>query len=288
MPFKTKPTLLATLLLTVLSVLATTAIADVPRNWGLNFQPAATDQAERMHDFHNLLVVIITLITFFVLALMIYVMVRFRASRNPVPTRTSHNTLVEVIWTVVPVIILVLIAIPSFKLLYYLDRTDQAEMTLKIIGRQWYWSYEYPDQGNFTFDSTMVPESETKPGQHRLLEVDNQIVLPVDTNIRLLFTASDVLHSWTVPAFGVKQDTIPGRTNESWVRITREGTFYGQCSELCGVGHAYMPIAVRAVSKAEFEQWTAEARQKFARIDDPQQQVAQMTAQPTAGSPAAR
>lgn len=275
MPFSRKASIAGALALACLPALAPAAIGAVPRNWGLGFQEAATEQAQRLNDFHNMLVVIITAISFFVLALMVYVIIRFRASRNPVPTRTAHNTVVEVIWTVVPVIVLVLIAIPSFKLLYWLDRTDQAEMTLKIIGRQWYWSYEYPDQGNFTFDSTMIPEAEIKPGQYRLLEVDNRVVLPVGVNIRLLFTASDVLHAWTVPAFGVKMDSIPGRTNESWVRIAKEGVFYGQCSELCGVGHAYMPVAVEAVSRERFDAWVREARQRFARVDQPEQRVAE-------------
>ena len=274
MPLKTKTGLLAMVTLACLAALATSAIGAVPRPWGLDFQEPATEQARRLQDFHDMLVVIITLIAFFVLALMVYVVLRFRASRSPVPTRTAHNAVVEVIWTVVPVIILVLIAIPSFKLLYWLDRTDEAEMTLKIIGRQWYWSYEYPDQGNFTFDSTIIPETEIKPGQYRLLEVDNRVVLPIDTNVRLLFTASDVLHAWAVPAFGVKMDSIPGRTNESWVRIEKEGVYYGQCSELCGVGHAYMPIAVEAVSRERFQSWVREAQQKFARIVAPERALA--------------
>lgn len=278
MPFKRKPTLVAALALVGGVTLASGAIGAVPRNWGLGFQDAATDQAQRLHDFHNMLVVVITVIAFFVLALMVYVSMRFRASRNPIPTRTAHNTVIEVLWTVVPVVILVLIAIPSFKLLYYLDHTDNADMTLKIIGRQWYWSYEYPDQGNFTFDSTMVPETDIKPGQNRLLEVDNRIVLPVGKNVRLLFTASDVLHSWTIPAFGVKMDAVPGRTNESWVRIDREGVYYGQCSELCGVGHAYMPIAVEAVSKEKFDAWLAEAQKKFAKVEEPERKLADAAA----------
>ena len=274
MPFKTKPFFL--LSVAVLVTLASTAIGAVPRNWGLGFQEPATEQARTLQDFHNMLVVVITAIAFFVLALMVYVVMRFRASRNPVPSRTSHNTVVEVLWTVVPVVILVLIAIPSFRILYYLDRTDKAEMTLKIVGRQWYWSYEYPDDGNFTFDSTLVPENEIKPGQYRLLEVDNRVVLPVGTNIRLLFTASDVLHAWAVPAFGVKMDNVPGRTNETWVKIEKEGVYYGQCSELCGVGHAYMPIAVEAVSKARYQEWTKQAQQKFARATEPERRVAEV------------
>lgn len=253
---------------------AGSALAAYPQPWEMMLQPAASSTAEQIADFHNMLLVIITLITLFVLGLLVYVMFRFSAKRNPEPTRTTHNTLVEVLWTVVPVIILVGIAVPSFKLLYYLDRTEEAEMTLKVIGRQWYWSYEYPDHGNFTFDSNMVPEDALEPGQLRLLEVDNRVVLPVDTNIRLLVTASDVLHSFAVPAFGVKKDAVPGRTNETWVRIDREGVYYGQCSELCGVNHAYMPIAIEAVSKERFAEWVQEAQAQFARIDAPEPRVA--------------
>lgn len=267
MPSKTKTAFMALLAAFCAAVLSAPAIGDVPRPWALGMQAPATEQARQLTDFHDLLVIIITGITLFVLVLLIYVVIRFRASANPVPSRTAHNTLIEVIWTVVPVVILVVIAIPSFKMLYWLDRAENPDMTLKVIGRQWYWSYEYPDNGNFTFDSTMVPENEIKGDQHRLLEVDNRIVLPVNTDIRLLITASDVLHAWAVPSFGVKMDAVPGRTNETWVRIEKEGVYYGQCSEICGVGHAYMPIAVEAVSKEKFEQWVSEAQQKYARVD---------------------
>jgi len=266
---------LRTVLMTAaLAVLAGPASAQQPRPWELGLQPAATPQAERIGDFHNLLLVIITVITLFVLGLLIYVMFRFNEKRNPEPTKTSHNTLIEVLWTGIPVIILVVIAVPSFKLLYYLDRTDEAELTLKAIGRQWYWSYEYPDNGNFTFDSLMLEDDQRQPEQPRLLATNNPIVLPVDTNIRLLITASDVLHSWTVPSFGVKLDAVPGRLNETWVRINHEGVYYGQCSELCGVRHAYMPIEVHAVSKEAYAAWVADAQQKFARADMPERRVA--------------
>ncbi len=241
--------------------------AAAPEPWQLGFQPSASPVMTEINDFHNLLLVIITLIAVFVLGLMLYVMVRFSAKRNPVPSRTAHNTVIEVIWTVIPIMILLLIAIPSFKLLYFMDRTVNPEITLKVIGHQWYWSYEYPDHGNFTFDSTMIPDKDLKPGQMRLLEVDNRVVLPVDTNIRVLFTATDVVHSWAVPAFGVKSDAIPGRLTETWVRIEREGVYYGQCSELCGVGHGFMPVTVEAVSKPAFDQWVNEAKKKFARLD---------------------
>lgn len=241
--------------------------AGQPSPWLLGMQPAIGPVAEEIHDFHDLLLWIITLISVFVLALLIYVMVRFRASANPVPSKTSHNTLVEVVWTVVPILILVVIAVPSFKLLYFADKTKEAELTIKAIGKQWFWTYEYPDNGNFTFDATMVADGDIKDGQLRLLETDNSVVVPVDTNVRLLVTAADVIHAWALPAFGVKKDAVPGRLNETWFRATREGTFYGQCSEICGAYHGYMPIRVEVVSKDAYAKWVEEAKQKFASVD---------------------
>ena len=258
---------LVALLVVLVAVVAGSAWADQPHPWQIGLQDAVTPVAEQLHWLHNILLIVITIITLFVLALLIYVMVRFREKRNPVPSMTTHNTTLEVAWTVIPVIILVLMAIPSFRLLYLQDRTANAEMTIKAIGRQWYWSYEYPDNGNFTFDAYLVKDKDLKAGQPRLLETDNAVVLPVDTNIRVLLTASDVLHSWTVPAFGVKTDAVTGRLNETWVRITKPGTYYGQCSELCGVGHAYMPIKVIAVSKEDFKKWVDEAQKKFNKAD---------------------
>jgi cytochrome c oxidase subunit II len=241
------------------------ALAAQPTPWQLGFQPPATPIMDRMESFHNLLLWIITVITLFVLALLAWVCVRFRASRNPTPSRRTHNTILEIAWTAVPVLILVVIAIPSFKLLYYQDVTPEAELTIKAVGHQWYWSYEYPDNGNFAFDAYMVADGDLQPGQPRLLATDNSVVLPVDTTVRVLVTATDVLHSWAVPAFGVKMDAVPGRINETWVRIEEPGTYYGQCSELCGTNHGFMPIMVEAVSKDEFEAWTREAQQEFAR-----------------------
>lgn len=246
----------------------------LPAPWKLGMQPAVSPVAAEMHNFHDLLLWIITLISVFVLALLVYVIVRFRASANPVPSKTSHNTLIEVAWTVVPILILIVIAVPSFKLLYYGDKTKQAELTIKAIGKQWYWSYEYPDNGNFTFDATLVQEADLKPGQHRLLETDNPVVVPVDTNIRLLVTAADVIHAWAMPAFGVKKDAVPGRTNETWFRAEREGTYYGQCSEICGAYHGYMPIKVQVVSKEAYAKWADEAKQKFATVDGPSPRLA--------------
>jgi cytochrome c oxidase subunit 2 len=199
---------------------------------------------------------------------LIYTIVRFRASANPTPTRTSHNTLLEIAWTAIPVLILVVIAIPSFKLLYLGDRTPNPEMTLKVVGHQWYWSYEYPDHGDLKFDSYMVPESDIKPGQRRLLEVDNKVVVPAGTNVRILVAGTDVIHSFFIPSLGVQIYAMPGRLNETWVNVDRPGVYYGQCNQICGVNHAYMPIAVEALSKQDFAKWVEDAKKKFAKAPD--------------------
>jgi cytochrome c oxidase subunit 2 len=248
---------------------AGTAGAGEPQPWQMGFQPAASPVMEEIHAFNNMLLWIISAIVVFVLGLLLYVMWRFSEKRNPTPSKTTHNTLVEVVWTVVPVIILVIIAIPSFRLLYFTDRDpeNEIEMTIKAIGHQWYWSYEYPDHGNFTFDAYMVADEDLEEGQKRLLSTDNAVVLPVDTNIRILVTASTVLHNFAMPSMGLKMDGVPGRINETWVRITKEGTFYGQCSELCGTGHSYMPIMIQAVSKDDFGKWVEEAKEEFARVE---------------------
>jgi len=251
------------------------ASADQPVPWQMGFQPAATPVMERIHELHSMLVVIIVAITLFVLALLIYVAVRFNEKANPVPSKTTHNTLLEVAWTVIPIIILVVISVPSLKLLYFMDKTHNPEMTLKVTGHQWYWSYEYPDDGGFTFDSVMVDEEDLEEGQTRLLTVDEEVVLPVDTDIRVLLTSDDVIHNWAVPSFGIKIDTVPGRTNETWVRISREGTFKGQCSELCGVNHGFMPISVKAVSKEAYKAWVIEAQEEYAKAGDSNIRVAQ-------------
>jgi cytochrome c oxidase subunit II len=231
-------------------------------------QPPAAPLAVQQHGFMGLMQWLITVIAVFVLVLLAYACWRFREDRNPVPSRRSHNTVLEVVWTAVPVLILVIIAIPSFKLLYFSDVVPKTDMTVKAIGRQWYWSYEYPDQGNFTFDAYMISDEELKDGQLRLLETDNRVVVPVDTNVRIQTTATDVLHSWTIQQFGVKVDAVPGHLNELWFRVTEPGTYYGQCSELCGVNHAFMPITVQALPKEEFEAWVKQAQQQFARVGD--------------------
>ena len=235
--------------------------------WQMGFQGAATPNMVDITWFHNdLLMPVITAITLFVLALMIWVVVRFNERANPVPSKTTHNTGIEVAWTIVPIIILAIIAVPSFKLLTTQRTIPVADMTLKITGHQWYWTYEYPDLDGLTFDSVMLEDDELEEGQHRLLEVDNRIVLPVDTTVRLIVTADDVIHAWAVPAFGVKIDTIPGRLNEAWFKTAQIGTFYGQCSELCGIRHAFMPIAVDVVSKEEWAAWQVKAKEEFAAL----------------------
>jgi cytochrome c oxidase subunit 2 len=217
-----------------------------------------------MHD--SVLLPIITVITLLVLGLLVIVMVRFNARSNPTPSRTTHNTTVEVLWTVVPIVILIAIAIPSFKLLYLQRVLPEADMTIKAVGHQWYWSYEYPDHGEFTFDSLMLEDDELGAGQPRLFAVDNPVVVPQGQVIRVQVTADDVIHDWAVPAFGLKMDAIPGRLNETWFKADKAGTYYGMCSELCGVRHAYMPIEVRVLPEAEFDRWVEQAQAEFAAV----------------------
>ncbi|MBL9011279.1 MAG: cytochrome c oxidase subunit II [Alphaproteobacteria bacterium] len=246
---------------------APSALAAVPEPWGIDLQPAATESADRINDFHNLLLYIIIGVTLFVLALLIVVMVRFNRRANPVPSKTTHNTLIEVVWTVVPVMILVVIAVPSFKLLYANEKIpSDIALTIKAIGKQWFWTYEYPDNGNFTFDATMLAD-DARGDQPRLLAVDNFMVVPEDTKVRVIVTASDVIHAWAVPAFGKKIDAVPGRLNELWFEARDPGIYYGQCSELCGANHAFMPIGVKVVTKEEYAAWVAQAQQEFGKAD---------------------
>ena len=246
-----------------------------PQPWQMDFRPSATPVMDDIIDFHNLLLVIEVLIVLFVLGLMVYICVKFNAKANPVPSKTTHNVFLEVVWTVIPIIILIVITVPSVKLLVFMDKApkEKVEMTLKVIGHQWYWSYEYPDAGDLAFDSNLIPDEEidASKGQIRLLEVDNRIAIPVDTTIRVLMTSDDVLHNWAVPAFGIKMDTVPGRINESWIRVpaARAGVYRGQCSELCGVNHGYMPIVIEAKSKQDFAKWLIKAKKEFANEASP-------------------
>jgi cytochrome c oxidase subunit 2 len=227
-----------------------------PHPWQLGLPAGATVVAQQLYGFHNgLLLPIITVIAAFVLLLLGYTAVRYRRAANPVASRTTHNTLIEVIWTAVPVIILVVIALPSFRILYYADRADKPEMTLKVTGHQWYWSYELPDQKVDDYISNLVPDDKIGGDRIRMLSVDYPLVVPVDTTIQVLITGADVIHSWLVAPLGVQKSAVPGRLNESWMRVDHEGTYFGQCTQICGDRHGYMPIEVRAVSKEKFAKW---------------------------------
>jgi cytochrome c oxidase subunit II len=238
-----------------------TAFAELgqPKPWEMTLQESASPVMDNIVWFHNFLLGLITIITLFVLALLVMVVVKFNARNNPVPSRTTHNTLIEVAWTLIPVLILVGIAVPSFRLLFLQLDVPKADLTVKATGKQWYWSYSYPDNGKFEFDSLLVQDK-----QPRLLGVDNEMVVPVNKVIRIQTTGADVIHAFAVPAFGIKIDSIPGRLNETWFKATKTGMFYGQCSELCGKDHAFMPIAVRVVSDQEFATWVEGAKKKFA------------------------
>ncbi|HEX3953712.1 MAG TPA: cytochrome c oxidase subunit II, partial [Stellaceae bacterium] len=233
-----------------------------PHPWQMGLQAGVTPVMDDIIWFHHFLLWIIVAITLFVLALLLVVIVRFNARRNPVPSRTTHNTFIEVIWTVVPVLVLVAIAVPSFRLLFYELKVPPADLTIKATGKQWFWSYSYPDQ-KIEFDSLLVQDKDLKPGQPRLLTVDNDLVVPVNKVVRVLVTGADVIHSFSVPSFGIKIDAIPGRLNETWFKAEREGTYYGQCSQLCGRDHAFMPIAVHVVSQKEFAAWLVTAKKNF-------------------------
>jgi cytochrome c oxidase subunit 2 len=238
-------------------------VVGVPHDWQVSFPPAYTPLMEKVESLNSLLLVIISLICVFVAVLLIYAVWRFHASRNPVATTTTHNTFIEIAWTVLPILILVFIAIPSFRLLYYGDKATDAAFTIKVTGHQWYWSYDYPDQGNFSVDSRILSEADRvkqKPEVPRMLAVDEEMVIPKDTTIRIIGTAADSMHGWTVWGFGIKKTVIPGRLNEGWINVHDEGFYFGQCSQICGNNHSYMPIAVRVVSKPEFDKWVEQKK----------------------------
>ncbi len=260
----------------VLAASAGAALAGIgqPTPWQIGMQGAVTPVMEDISGFNTFLFWITTAIAVFVMVLLAIIIVRFNARRNPVPSRTTHNTTLEVIWTIVPVLILLLIAVPSFRLLFVELDVPKPDVTIKATGKQWLWSYRYPDNGDFEFDSTVVQDKDLKPGQPRLLTVDNEIVVPVNKVVHVLVTGADVIHSFAVPSFGIRIDAIPGRINDTWFKATREGMYYGQCSELCGVNHSFMPIAVRVVSDQEFTTWAAQAKQKFAADAPPRTTLA--------------
>ena len=243
------------------------AFAAFPTPWQMTFQEAVTPVMERIIELHNNIMIVLSLVVLVVLSLLIYVCVKFNRKANPVPAKFSHNVTIEVIWTAIPVLIVAMIAIPTFKALRYAETTPKSELTIKVVGYQWYWNYSYPEYDDISFDSYIIPDEDIKPGQHRLLEVDNRIVIPENTVVKFLVTAGDVIHSFAVPAFGIKTDAVPGRTNETWIKVTKPGVYYGQCSELCGVNHGFMPIAVEVVSKERFQEWIAGAKMRFAAHD---------------------
>ena len=237
-------------------------------DWQLSFQNPATDLMKEVVTLHNGILIVMTVITLFVLFLLFYVSFRFSAKRNPVPSTTTHNTIIEILWTAIPIVILVVMAIPSFKLLYKQEKSDSYDMTVKVIGHQWYWEYEYPDHGNFYFESYMIEEEDLQKGDLRLLTVDNPLVIPANKNIQILITAGDVLHSWAMPSMGIKTDAVPGRLNETWINVKEPGTYRGQCSEICGRGHGFMPVVVKVLPENEFMAWVNEAKNNYAVNED--------------------
>ena len=241
--------------------------ASEPLPWQLGLQPPAGSIATMANDLHNLLLVVITAISLFVLFLLIYVCVKFRADKNPNPSKRTHNSVLEVLWTVIPVLILVAIAVPSFRLLYYLDKQIEPDMTIKVTGIQWYWNYEYPDQ-NLGFDSYMISDEDLQPGQKRLLDVDNPLVLPEGSKVKVLIAGNDVLHSFFVPSLAVQEYTVPGKLNEVWMDIPKgEKTYYGQCNQICGINHSYMPVVIKVLTKENYETWLKKARTEFALVE---------------------
>jgi cytochrome c oxidase subunit 2 len=237
-------------------------------NWQMGFNESVTTvMSDIVHLHDRILLPIIVAISVFVLFLLLYSIFKFRASKNPIPSKTSHNTFIEIMWTVIPCLILIVIAVPSFRLLYKQDIIPKADVTIKATGYQWYWGYEYPDQ-NIAFDANMIDTKNLKSNQPRLLETDNHVVVPVNKVIKVLITANDVLHAWAVPSFGVKRDAVPGRINETWFKAEKEGVYYGQCSELCGSRHAFMPITVRVVSDKQYNEWLKESKIKFAKYPE--------------------
>lgn len=250
-------------------LLARPALAQAPRNWQLGFQTAHSPTQAGIEGLNSLVLWLMTFVTIFVAVLLLYVVWRYRASKHPVPSRVSHHTALEVAWTVIPVLILIAIAIPSFRLVYFQDRTDAADLTIKVTGHQWYWEFGYPDQGGFSFSSYMIPDDQ-QPGHLRHLDVDNRVVVPVGKNVRLLTTSGDVIHSFFIPSLGVQRYAIPGRTIETWVRVDKPGVYYGECNQICGTNHSVMPISVQALDEKDFEAWVAQAKVKFANGSRPE------------------
>lgn len=230
----------------------------MPYKWQFGLQDSASLLMDATVRFHNIMLVIMFAIMLVISSLLIYILFRFSKERNPSPSKFSDNLALEIGWFVVGFAICMVILVPSINLLKQEEHIPKSDMTIKVVGHQWYWSYYYPDYGTVGFDSNI--RHDIKPGEHRLLEVDNQLFVPVGINIRFIITSSDVIHSWAIPSLGIKKDAIPGRLNETWVNIKKPGLYYGQCSELCGFAHGFMPIAIKAVTKDEFEKWIKEVK----------------------------
>jgi len=245
------------------------AWAQTPQPWQLGFQPAGSPTQAAIEGLHSLVLWLMAFVTLFVAFLLLYVVWRYRASKNPVPSRISHHTALEVAWTVIPVLVLVAIAIPSFRLIYFEDRTTAADLTIKVTGHQWYWEFTYPDQGGIDFSSYMIKDEDLQPGQLRHLEVDNRVVVPVGKNVRILTTSADVIHSFFIPSLGVQRYAIPGRTIETWVRVDKPGVYYGECNQICGTNHSVMPISVQAMTDQDFAAWVDDAKKKYAAAEVP-------------------
>lgn len=248
---------------------AVPAWAQTPQNWQMGFQPAGSPTQAGIEGLHAMVLWLMAFVTLFVAFLLLFVAWRYRASKNPVPSRTSHHTALEVAWTVIPVLVLVAIAIPSFRLIYFEDRTTAADLTIKVTGHQWYWEFTYPDQGGVDFVSNMIKDEDLVEGQLRHLEVDNRVVVPAGKNVRILTTSADVIHSFFIPSLGVQRYAIPGRTIETWVRVDKPGVYYGECNQICGTNHSVMPIAVQAMSDTDFAAWVEDAKKKYASADVP-------------------
>jgi len=267
--FKGIGLIFASAVCSVLPVVSAQAAGGQPTPWQIGFQEPVTTIARQLSSFHDFLMIVITVITLFVMGLLAYIIFKFNEKANPTPSKTTHNTTLEVVWTVVPILILLVICIPSFRLLFAQYTFPKADLVIKATGNQWYWTYEYPDQDGMSFDQLMLRDDDDKPidgpnGEPKVLAVDNFVVVPVNKNVEMLITASDVIHNWTIPAFGVKVDAVPGRVLRTWFNADTVGTYYGQCSELCGKDHAYMPIGVKVMSEADYASWLAKAKKEFA------------------------
>ena len=235
--------------------------ADAPKAWALYFQEPATPIMSYLKNFHDHLLWLSFGIAGFVTLMIALIIFKFRAKKNPNPSKFVHNTKLEIFWTLIPTLIIMILAVPTFKIMYVMDHVPPADLTVKVTGHQWYWSYEYPSS-KIAFDSYIIKDEDLKPNHIRLLSVDRPLVVPVDSVVEVLLTSTDVIHSWAIPSFGLKKDTIPGKLNQTWFKVIKEGTYYGQCSELCGLGHGFMPIQIEVVSKEVFAKWVESQKQK--------------------------